>query len=343
MKGVIVEAILKTHNINAKEELEEEALRVDFVAFTRAIKKLCILTDKPGDYLTKYANSGELEIASIDNFDFAERTKKAYGLFVQKEYEKAKNLIEIKKFWLIELVKAHFGNLDRMSFSSTTDDPYQYLLYSILNVKEPRAETDLGTKAHSVAEAIIKGDKIEKDKAVEQFIDNIKWILKAIKENYPEVYGTEHQILIPLSKLVKTDSKLMFKGKIDVIFKNSDGEYLILDWKTDKDEGNAAKHRQQLETYKRVLSIKDNIPIEKIKVGIGYIGFRGKINTGKTNLSFDDKAPAKSAFETFNKRMNAFLAWQSNTNLFFDDLIELDMTEDPLWRAVVEQYQMEKK
>jgi hypothetical protein len=135
----------------------------------------------------------------------------------------------------------------------------------------------------------------------------------------------------------------MFKGKIDAIFRNSDGEYFILDWKTDKDEGNAAKHRQQLETYKRVLSIKENIPSEKIKVGIGYIGLRGKINTGKVNLSFDDKAPAKSAFETFSKRMNSFLAWQSSPDLFFNDLIEADMTEDPLWRAVVEQYKNEKK
>ena len=41
-----VEAILKSEGIDAKEELEEEALRLDFVACTRARSRLCIITVK---------------------------------------------------------------------------------------------------------------------------------------------------------------------------------------------------------------------------------------------------------------------------------------------------------
>ena len=52
----IVEAILLSKNINAREELEEETLRIDFVAFTRAKNKLYILTEKLENYLNDFRN-----------------------------------------------------------------------------------------------------------------------------------------------------------------------------------------------------------------------------------------------------------------------------------------------
>ena len=47
----VVEAILESKGFNVKEELEEEFLRINFVAFTRAEKNLIVVTDKPSEYL----------------------------------------------------------------------------------------------------------------------------------------------------------------------------------------------------------------------------------------------------------------------------------------------------
>ena len=133
----------------------------------------------------------------------------------------------------------------------------------------------------------------------------------------------------------------MFKAKIDAIFKNSKEEYLILDWKTDKTEDGSSKHRRQLEAYKRAFFAKTKVPLDKINVAIAYIGLRHKINTGKIYSSFDDKKPIKTAFDTFNKKLDKFLLWRSDVNTFFNDLVELNMNDDALWRSVVEQYKLE--
>ena len=86
-----VEAILKSEDIDAKEELEEEALRIDFVAITRAKTKLCIVTNKIEDYTNDYAEMAQIQVEAIESFDLIQRSKRAYNLFVNGEYEKAKN------------------------------------------------------------------------------------------------------------------------------------------------------------------------------------------------------------------------------------------------------------
>ena len=104
---------------------------------------------------------------------------------------------------------------------------------------------------------------------------------------------------------------------------------------------NASKHRQQLEAYRRAFSIKKDIPIDKIKVAICFIGLRKTINTGEINYMLDDKQPTKSAFETFTNRANSILQWKKDPNSFFTDLMEKEYNDD-LWKAVVEQYGKEK-
>ena len=53
---------LKSKGINAEEELEEETLRVNFVAFTRAKNKLYIITEKPNEYMNDFAEIKEIEV-----------------------------------------------------------------------------------------------------------------------------------------------------------------------------------------------------------------------------------------------------------------------------------------
>jgi DNA helicase II / ATP-dependent DNA helicase PcrA len=137
-----------------------------------------------------------------------------------------------------------------------------------------------------------------------------------------------------------TASGLNFKGFIDAIFKNGD-EYLIVDWKTDSSDSRAPNHRQQLEAYKRAYSQIHGIPLEKIKVAIGYVGLRARINDGEIGCLLDDKQPAKSAFETFCKKCNRIIAWKENPDSFLNEFFD-EGVDDHIWRSIVEQWEREK-
>jgi len=335
----IVEAILKAHGINAKEELEEEALRIDFVAFTRTKSKLCIVTEKIQDYMNNNAQSSDIETEPLIEFETAERVKRAYNLFINKEYEKAKELLETDNSWVVNYIKAHFDNLQHLSFSRVTDDPYKYLIKNILLVADFTTSTNLGSRAHEIAEKICLGKECEVDAELLPYKENIDKMIEIIKKNYPDVVNVEDEIKVPLSKIVSTDENLLFKGYIDAVFKNKN-QYLIIDWKTDKKDDRASEHRQQLEAYKRAYSIKHSIPTDKIKVAICFIGLRKTINTGVVEYLFDDKQPAKSAFETFQKKVLKILSWKKDPKSFLNQLSEKEQ-DDEVWRAVVEQYKRE--
>jgi DNA helicase-2/ATP-dependent DNA helicase PcrA len=338
----IVEAILKSHGINAEEELDEEALRIDFVAFTRAKSRLCIVIDKPEDYLIGDSVLSEIQVQSVESSDFSERSRRAYNLFLNKEYDKAKELLEINKAWIIDYIKNHFANINHISFSGLQDKAFDYLMYRILKVKEITPSTTLGTDVHEIARRMCIGEKIgEIREELIPFKNNIAYLLKQIRENYPENESFEEKIQIDLKNLIKTEENINFEGFIDAIFKNKDN-YLIIDWKTDKNTDRSSKHRQQLEAYRNAFAIKKGINPDKVKVGVGFVGLRKPINDGNIEFELDDKQPGKTAFNTFAKKVNQFLAWKNNPNSFFEDLIS-ENVDDDIWRAVVEQYQEEKK
>ncbi len=337
----IVEAILKSQGINAEEELEEEALRIDFVAFTRAKSNLCVIVEKPEDYLNDSAEIGELCLDSIESFEFSQRSKRAYNLFLNKEYEKAKELLEINKSWIINYVKNHFANIDHVSYSGLKDSAFEYLMERILKVREATSATNVGTDVHEIARRLCTGEKVVVKPEYEPYKKNLDYILKQIRETYPQGYAFEEKIQVGLKEIVGEGEELVFTGFIDAIFKNQD-RYLIVDWKTDKKTDNASKHRQQLEAYKKALSSLKGIPMDKIDVAIGFVGLRKTINDGTIDCEFDNKQPAKSAFGTFTKRVNKLLEWRNNPDKFFEDLIE-EKVDDDIWRAVVEQYMGEKE
>ncbi len=336
----IVESILKSKGIDAKEELEEEALRIDFVAFTRAKYELCIVTDKIESYISDSAQKTQIEVEAIESFDLTEKVKRSYNLFINKEYEKARQLLEIDKSWVINYIRNHFNNLDHLSFSSLTDDPYEYLVNNILKIKDFSSSLDLGTNVHNIAKSLCNEELLDMEDQYKSYKNNIEKILSEIKKIYPQKVEVEEEIRISLSKIINTSETMQFKGFIDAVFKNEES-YLILDWKTDKNTDNASKHRQQLEAYKKAFSIKKNVSLDSIKVAIGFIGLRKTINTGKIDYMFDDKIPSKSAFETFTKKVNAILSWKRDPISFFDSLIEKNENDD-IWKAVVEQYRLEQ-
>ena len=335
----VVEAILKTKGIDASEELEEETFRINFVAMTRAKNKLVILTDKPEDYLNQMIEKKTIEVQGKEHVDYSERAKKAYGLFLAGETEGAKELLADKDKWLLDFVKGHFEQLDHLSFSGLRTDPYEYFKDRILGITEFSPALGIGSKAHKLAEQIVKGEEYTVDSDVKSFEQNIKDMVVEIKALYPEVVGAEIDIDMPLSRLMKTDLTVKFRGKIDAIFKKGD-EYLLVDWKTDKNADRASEHRRQLEIYKRAYSVMAGALPEKIKVAVGFVGLRGRINLGRIDSNLDDAQPKGKVFETFEKHANVVLNWKKEPERLFKELVETE-NDEVLWRSIVEQYRKE--
>ncbi|MGV8172338.1 MAG: PD-(D/E)XK nuclease family protein, partial [Candidatus Woesearchaeota archaeon] len=337
---IVVEAILQSKGINAKEELEEESLRINFVAYTRAKKRLYILTDKPTEYINEYAEIEDLELEDYEETEISSELKKrAYTLFINGEFEKAKKALENHDAWLLRYIEDHFKTLEHISFSRLKKDAYEYFIDNILRLSESSEALILGTSAHEVAEKLTMGQHIPYDEKIKPYVENAKRILEDLKAKGYEPVEAERKVYPPLSKLIPTQDKIHFYGKIDAVFKKGD-EYLIVDWKTSKSDKESSEYRQQLETYKRTYAIEEKIDPAKIKVAIAYIGLRKTINDGTVDHNLDDKQPAKSAFETMTKKLEKFLEWKNNPKTYIEELVESD-SDDPLIRSIQEQWEKE--
>ncbi len=342
IQDIVVEAILKSKGVYTKEEIEEEFLRIDFVAMTRAEKELHIITDNPQKYLNEYSEKGQVDLNETTNneekSDFA-RERKAYALFVNGKYEKAKELLQSRGLWLKEFIKNHFSAVDRISYSALTDKPFKYLKSNILGLRHVSTELNLGKEVHEIARKIISKEECVVSPDAKSYVENIKKLLNQINAKYPLALKPEQSLSVPLKNLVEKSTNINFSGKIDAVFRNEKQEYLIVDWKTDKRDNYGAEHRQQLELYKRAYSIQYQIPLENIRVAIGYVGLKNTINDGVIREGLDETQPSNKSFETVLKKINLFLSWKNDTNKFLHDLIEFnDSTpEGALVEAVKEE------
>ena len=337
----VVKAILKTKGIDAEEELEEETLRIDFVAFTRAKEKLIILTEKPAQYMNAFIEQVEIETLESESHETHENLKRAYSLFLNGDFDLAKKELENKEKWIVDYVKKYFASLEHISYSSLKKTTYDYFVEQILGISPFSSAMSKGSDIHDIAEKILKNENVEYEEEIKPFVENLKKLIDTVKNKYPELHGAEEKFSIPLKEVVSTDEIINFNGKIDAVFKNG-SEYLIVDWKSDKKNDRASEHRQQLEAYRRAFSFIHKVPIDNIKVAIGFIGLRGLINTGVIEAELDEKQPVKSSFETFSGKVNKILTWKKDVNVLFEDLIS-EKVDDSLWRSVVEEFGKEAK
>ncbi|MFB6246439.1 MAG: UvrD-helicase domain-containing protein [Candidatus Pacearchaeota archaeon] len=341
----VVEGILASNGRNVNEELEEEALRIDFVAFTRAMNKLYVLAEKAEDYLVEGSEKENFEFEDVGSSNVFEKGKEAYNLFLQGQTEKAKELLKEDNSWIKEFVKEHFEALDRLSYSSLKTDAFDYLENNLLDLKVSSPALQTGTDVHEIAEKISQGEEFsEVSEHLRPYKENIEKVLEKLKVSYPEVVGAEEKFEIPCSEIVGSESDIVFKGKIDLVLKNSDGEYIIVDWKIDKKTDKASEHRRQLEAYKNAYAIKENVPLDKIKVAIGFVGLKPTVNTGEVSYELDDKQPTKNVFGTFSKHVNKILSWKENPENFWEDLknnVKKEHKGNSLLNRVLEQYESE--
>ncbi len=334
----VVEAILKSKGINAKEELEEDGLRIDFVAFTRAKKKLYIMSENSTKYSSELSETSEIETDDNESSDFYERAKRAYNLFVAGEYERAKELISDEEKWLIPFIHDYFRDLDHISYSQLADNAQDYFLSKILKINDFGNGVIVGSRVHSYARNILTGEETQSDKEIKSYTDNVDKLISTIKSQYPDIVSAEERFSVPINRIIDTSSDLSFKGFIDAVFKKDD-MYLIVDWKTDRSE--KSKHKQQLEAYKRAYSLIHDIPLEKIDVAVAYVGLRPAINNGTVDAHLDSKVPAKTAFNTFSKKCERLIAWKEDPDSFLEEFYE-SKNKDNLWQSITEEWMKEK-
>ena len=192
---------------------------------------------------------------------------------------------------------------------------------------------------HEIANAILKGEDYSIPAGIEPFIANVLALIAQIESKYPVVVASELDLDVSLQKLVEDGKGMNFQGRIDAVFRDGAGNHLIVDWKTDRDTGNASTHRQQLQSYRHAYSISAGIPREKIKVAIGFVGLRGRVNIGRNRAILDLMQPQDSAFETFRRKVGRVLRWKNDPDSFLDELGE--GSDDLICRAVQEQYELE--
>ncbi|MEF8847976.1 MAG: ATP-dependent DNA helicase [Candidatus Thermoplasmatota archaeon] len=341
-QDAVVTAILKSNGVDPEEELEEESLRVDFVAMSRAKNNLFVVTDKPNDYLNDYASLETIEALNEGESVSSELKTRAYTLFLNGEYEEAKKLMEKKEPWLRGFIENYFESLDSVSFSRVKKDPYKYLKDNILDVSGFSPAMSLGSGVHNLAEKVLKDEDYELTDELKPYKENIEKLVEEVKDvhGYPLVEQVEESFKVPLSKLAGVDEELDFAGKIDVVFKNRDGKYLIVDWKTSKRKNRSSDHRRQLLVYKKAFSLKYDVPVEDIRVAIGYVGLKKRINDGNIRAELDDRQPQSASFDTFKKHLSKVLSWKDDVDLFFEELSDVK-DDDPLLRNVIEQYNKE--
>jgi hypothetical protein len=110
------------------------------------------------------------------------------------------------KSWLTDYVKFRLAD----AYSSVNGKAYEYLVDTILGIREQTASLTRGLTVHSVAEELIRKGECECPEDLAQYRDNISRLLAVIRENYPDVHAVEHVFRVPLAKLIETDEDLIF-------------------------------------------------------------------------------------------------------------------------------------
>lgn len=334
----VTEAILAQNGISATGELEEETLRVDFVAMTRAAERLFIVvSDDAQNYLNSHCEIEELSFDAKSISNAYDRYLNAYSSFVSGRPEDANRILKATEKWTLPLVRGHFSSLKRLSYSNLGDSACEYLRGVMLRLRDYAGSLETGKEIHSYAEKISMGQDVLVDEKYSKPASNIKSILKSL--NGFKCEATEYPVVIPLSDLMPEYDDIMFKGVIDAVF--TDGsKYFILDWKTDRTENYSSDHDVQLEVYRRVYSLQKKVQLSSISAGIGYVYLRGNVNMGVRPPKLHYLMKPDKAFEKFRIKVATLMQWRKDPESFLKDLVSGDCDHE-VCRAIRDRYVLE--
>ena len=337
----ITTSITESAGLDLQDEVIEESIRIDFVAFTRARKELYILGEESvakNYHLSKLANfkdesanqKGTMKEDSTATL-VDTRLSEAYEMFVHGRFKEANKLLKSKEPWIENLIVTYFKNLERLSYSRITKNPYEFFIKNIVKKPFVSAALDYGNEVHSALQKIVQGQAKLEDFPTDQqkSIKNGLSALKELEKKFPglKIVSAEKYEKVPIKSITTYNQKdnLIFGGFLDLVFKHNDG-FLIIDWKTDKDDKKASVHKRQLTVYKKMYSKLYNIPPEKITTCIVFVALRGSINIGK----FDSKiefSTRDSVFATFEEHLQHVLEWKKDPKKFIKELLEQEDQE----------------
>ena len=327
---------------DVREELDEEDLRVDFVAFTRAKDELCMVLN---ERQVESYSSGNVQVSTSESEGRAMATPwkydEAYSLFLSGRKEESIKAVRRGKNWLGEAVEEYFSSKIKLSYSllNGIDKSYGFLKENILGINGYATRgLRTGSDVHALAEARFKHGISQGGVEARylQYFLNIEAIDKEIKEKHSaEQIGAEIPFEVPLSAMFgyRGSEGLYFKGKIDAVYRSESGRILILDWKTDKTKANAVDHRKQLAVYRKAYSVMEGVDETMIDVALGFIGLKGNVNTGRLDCSLDAAKPRKSQLETFGKHVLKFLEYRSKPEEFLKAVL-VSKEDEPLFYRI---------
>ena len=341
----VYSVIKATKGIDIREELDEEQIRVDFVAFTRAKDRLYIVANQKND--SRYKVDGfETEVLNSDDEIEPEgnRFDEAYAMFVNGREDDARKKIKPHDPWMFNLIKRYFSSDMCLSYSllEKADNPYELLKERMLRIPSPfQFALTMGTRAHEIAELRFKGTLDEKELLEDEkrYLENIKAVDKELSEKMGvRQTAAELEIKIGVKDMCKDATESIgFKAILDAVYE-SEGrgakKYVILDWKTDRREDNASTHRRQIAVYKRALAVSKGINESDISIAIGFIGLKGNINTNTMGYKLDLGQEKPQQMKTFEKHLKRFLDYKRNPQNFVEDLKKQKL-DDPLYGRVM--------
>ena len=75
----------------------------------------------------------------------------------------AQTILTSKEPWLKNLIFTYFKNIERLSYSSITKDPYQFFTRNIVKKPFVSSAADYGKEVHTALQKIIQGQAKQED------------------------------------------------------------------------------------------------------------------------------------------------------------------------------------
>jgi DNA helicase-2/ATP-dependent DNA helicase PcrA len=193
--------------------------------------------------------------------------------------------------------------------------------------------TSFGNEVHKALERILLDKAKPEDftDKVQRAVENGLDVLDELREEFPglQVVRTEVDVDVPMKSIVKYEhDDLVLTGKIDVLFKHDSG-YLMVDWKTSMNENKSAVFKRQLSVYKKLYSIEQKIPEDKITTCVIFVALRGNVETGV----FGRSKHIGGNFKTFEKHLLKILEWKKDPKKLIKEFLDLQ-ENNPLVRIV---------
>lgn len=303
---------------------EGEENRIDFVAITRAMKTLSIVTSEKwsGRYSSQFANRINFQNMPQEKSEFIQMNKMKQATKIPEEQ------------WLINNIKNKMKKFQNLSYTMmakiTPQSLEDFVITYILGIRYSSSSMDFGTTIHEMIETYIT-----KRKKPETLLDDDKIVTWKNFMEYDEFLHKTYNAEWKFSELsVKKNLPMVFPairegitltGKIDGVYTYMDGsveKHVLVDFKTSKKTD--SHYVDQLALYSKLYSLEKGIELDHVETEIAYLSLRDeKINIGKRYWKNDriQQIIQNRALKNIEEYVKKFVDYRNSTDAFIRDLI----------------------